>query len=161
MHSVERHHGSGQRLTVNKKLNAAANTGYLPRNGIASIEQTVSGLGKLYNLGPRITAVLAAYAVITEGNPLEGVWSIGGPLPMDELTAPLLGTGQGLSYSHNTYEGDSSIGRGDAYINDGDAHSVSISTRHSPYRFSPVIIDSSWSTSASPGRCRLYQSKSR
>jgi hypothetical protein len=104
VHSVERHHGSGQRLTVAAKLNAASNHGYLPRNGIASIEQTVSGLGKLYNLGPRITAVLAAYAVITEGNPLEGVWSIGGPLPTDELTAPLLGTGQGLSYSHNTYE---------------------------------------------------------
>lgn len=27
------------------------------------------------------------------------------------------------------YEGDSSIGRGDAYLNNGDAHSVSISTR--------------------------------
>jgi hypothetical protein len=104
VHSVDRHHGSGQRLTVTAKLNAASNHGYLPRNGIASIEQTVSGLGKLYNLGARITAVLAAYAVITEGNPLEGVWSIGGPLPTDELTAPLLGTGQGLSYSHNTYE---------------------------------------------------------
>ena len=58
------------------QLNAAANHGYLPRNGIASIEQTVSGLGKLYNLGPRISAVLAAFAVATEGNPVEGVWSI-------------------------------------------------------------------------------------
>jgi hypothetical protein len=54
------------------KLNAAANHGYLPRNGIASIEQTVSGLGALYNLGPRISAVLAAYAVVTEGNVAEG-----------------------------------------------------------------------------------------
>ncbi|EGP92438.1 uncharacterized protein MYCGRDRAFT_24719, partial [Zymoseptoria tritici IPO323] len=103
-------------------LNAAANHGYLPRNGIQNIEQTISGLGALYNLGPRITAVLAAYAVITEGNPVEGVWSIGGPLPQDLLTNPLLGTGQG--FSHNTYEGDCSIGRGDAYLNNGDAHSV-------------------------------------
>ena len=131
-------------------MNAAANHGYLPRNGIASIEQTVSGLGKLYNLGPRITAVLAAYAVITEGNPLEGVWSIGGPLPTDELTAPLLGTGQGLSYSHNTYEGDSSIGRGDAYLNNGDAHSVSISNRHGRYRLLPLVVDLSRSTSTVP-----------
>ncbi|KJX98620.1 hypothetical protein TI39_contig401g00002 [Zymoseptoria brevis] len=114
-------------------LNAAANHGYLPRNGIQNIEQTVSGLGALYNLGPRITAVLAAYAVITEGNPVEGVWSIGGPLPQDLLTNPLLGTGQGLSFSHNSiadllaaYEGDSSIGRGDAYLNNGDAHSLNI-----------------------------------
>ncbi|SMY19362.1 unnamed protein product [Zymoseptoria tritici ST99CH_1A5] len=107
-------------------LNAAANHGYLPRNGIQNIEQTISGLGALYNLGPRITAVLAAYAVITEGNPVEGVWSIGGPLPQDLLTNPLLGTGQGLSFSHNTYEGDCSIGRGDAYLNNGDAHSLNI-----------------------------------
>jgi hypothetical protein len=64
-----------QQLIAFTQLNAAANHGYLPRNGIASIEQTVSGLGKLYNLGPRISAVLAA--------------------PKDELTAPLLGTGQG------------------------------------------------------------------
>ena len=30
----------------------------------------------------------------------------------------------GISYSHNVYEGDSSIGRRDAYINNGDAHSL-------------------------------------
>ncbi|KAF7191667.1 Dothistromin biosynthesis peroxidase dotB [Pseudocercospora fuligena] len=107
-------------------LNAAANHGYLPRNGIASIEQTVSGLGAAYNLGPRISAVLAAYAIAVDGNVVEGVWSIGGPLPTDELTGAILGTGQGLSYSHNNYEGDSSIGRGDAYINNGDAHSLNV-----------------------------------
>lgn len=32
-----------------------------------------------------------------------------------------------LSYSHNNYEGDASIGRGDAYINNGDAHSLDVS----------------------------------
>lgn len=113
-------------LNTDSRRNAAANHGYLPRNGIASVEQTVSGLGALYNLGPRISAVLAVYAIATGGNVLEGVWSIGGPLPRDELTKGLLGTGQGLSYSHNTYEGDSSIGRGDAYINNGDAHSLNV-----------------------------------
>lgn len=102
MHSDQIYDDLRQQLIVFTQLNAAANHGYLPRNGIASIEQTVSGLGKLYNLGPRISAVLAAFAVATEGNPVDGVWSIGGPLPKDELTAPLLGTGQGLSYSHNS-----------------------------------------------------------
>lgn len=38
----------------------------------------------------------------------------------------LLGPGQGLDYSHNNYEGDSSIGRNDAYLNKGDAHSLNI-----------------------------------
>ncbi|WPH01851.1 Hypothetical protein R9X50_00470500 [Acrodontium crateriforme] len=107
-------------------LNAAANHGYLPRNGIASIEQTVAGLGALYNLGPTLTTALAVYAVLITGNPLEGVWSIGGPLPTDPLTSALLGNGQGLSYSHNNYEGDASIGRNDIYLGGGDAHSLNV-----------------------------------
>ncbi|KAF2725839.1 Cloroperoxidase [Polychaeton citri CBS 116435] len=107
-------------------LNAAANHGFLPRNGIASIEQTVSGLGALYNMGAELAAVLAAYAIALDGNVVEGVWSIGGPLPTDDLTGALLGTGQGISYSHNNYEGDGSIGRNDAYLNNGDAHSLNI-----------------------------------
>lgn len=107
-------------------LNAAANHGYLPRSGIATLEQTVSGLGAAYNLGPIVTAALALYAITVDGNPVEGVWSIGGPLPADLLTAGLLGDGQGLSYSHNNYEGDGSIARYDAYTNNGDAHSLSV-----------------------------------
>lgn len=107
-------------------LNAAANHGYLPRSGIVSLEQTVSGLGALYNMSPELAAALAAYAIAIDGNVVEGVWSIGGPLPTDLLTGAILGTGQGLSYSHNNYEGDGSIGRNDAYINHGDAHSLNI-----------------------------------
>ncbi|EME38607.1 hypothetical protein DOTSEDRAFT_141021, partial [Dothistroma septosporum NZE10] len=118
--------GSGDIRGPCPGLNAAANHGYLPRNGIASIEQTVSGLGAAYNLGPVVTAALAAYAINTIGNPVEGVWSIGGPLPTDDLTGDVLTTGRGLSYSHNIYEGDSSIGRGDSYINHGDAHSLNV-----------------------------------
>ncbi|KAH7346800.1 Chloroperoxidase [Rhexocercosporidium sp. MPI-PUGE-AT-0058] len=100
-------------------LNATANHGYLPRNGIATIEQTVSGLQALYNMQPALAIALSAYAVATDGNVLEGVWSIGGPLPKDYLVDGRLGTGQGLSYSHNAYEGDSSIGRNDIYLNNG------------------------------------------
>ncbi|KAL9082067.1 MAG: hypothetical protein Q9159_006754 [Coniocarpon cinnabarinum] len=132
-------------------LNAAANHGYLPRNGIASIEQSeparllciksellklclaVTGLGAAYGLGPRISAVLAAYAIAIDGNVLEQVWSIGGPLP-SEFLGGLIGTGQGLSYSHNNYEGDGSIGRDDAYINHGDAHSLDVAKFEAVYQ---------------------------
>ncbi|KAK6441281.1 hypothetical protein LTR95_002497 [Oleoguttula sp. CCFEE 5521] len=114
-------------------LNAAANHGYLPRNGIASIEQTVAGLGALYNLAPDATAFLAAYAIATDGNLAEGVWSIGGPLPTDPISGGLLGTGQGISYSHNSYEGDASIGRNNAYPNHGDAHSLNITKFEAVY----------------------------
>ncbi|KAI9710835.1 MAG: hypothetical protein M1828_002033 [Chrysothrix sp. TS-e1954] len=107
-------------------LNAAANHGYLPRSGIASIEETISGLGAAYNMSPELAAFLAAYAIALDGNVVQGVWSIGGPLPSDPITGGLLGTGQGLSYSHNNYEGDGSIARNDAYTNNGDAHSLNI-----------------------------------
>ncbi|TVY73471.1 Aromatic peroxygenase [Lachnellula suecica] len=107
-------------------LNAAANHGYLPRNGIATIEQTVSGLQALHNMQPALATALSEYAIATDGNVLEEVWSIGGPLPADYLVEGLLGTGQGFSYSHNAYEGDASIGRNDAYTNAGDAHSLNI-----------------------------------
>jgi hypothetical protein len=49
---------------------------------------------------PALAIALSAYAIATDGNVLEGVWSIGGPLPADYLVEGLLGTGQGLSYSH-------------------------------------------------------------
>ena len=61
-------------------------------------------------MAPELATALSAYAIATDGNLAEGVWSIGGPLPADELVGALLGTGQGLSYSHNAYEGDASIG---------------------------------------------------
>ena len=64
----------------------------------------------MYNLDAGACAALAAYAIAVDGNIAEAVWSIGGPLPTDLLTSPLLGNGQGLSYSHNNYEGDASIG---------------------------------------------------
>nr|POF19897.1 hypothetical protein CFP56_52146 [Quercus suber] len=72
-------------------------------------------------MSPELAAALSAYAIATDGNVVEGVWSIGGPLPKDDLTGALLGTGQGLSYSHNSYEA-----RGDAYTNHGDAHSLNV-----------------------------------
>lgn len=61
-------------------------------------------------MSPELAAALAAYAIALDGNVLEGVWPIGGPLPPDLLSDSLLGTGQGLSYSHNNHEGDASIG---------------------------------------------------
>jgi len=55
-------------------------------------------------MSPELAIALSAYAIATDGNVLEGVWSIGGPLPADYLGSGLIGTGQGLSYSHNAYE---------------------------------------------------------
>lgn len=80
-----------------------------------------------------LAGFLAAFAILTDGDPVEGTWSIGGPLPSDPVTKAVLGQGQGISYSHNVYEGDASIARGDAYINNGDAHSLQIPRFASAY----------------------------
>jgi hypothetical protein len=72
-----------------------------------------------------LAAFLAAYAIAMDGDLLTQTWSIGGPQPADTLGG-LLGTPQGISYSHNKYEGDTSIGRNDAYLNNGDAHSLNV-----------------------------------
>ena len=84
-------------------------------------------------MSPELAAALAAYAIAIDGNIVEGVWSIGGPLPADPIVSGLLGTGQGLSYSHNNYEGDGSIARDDAYTNNGDAHSLNIDKFNAVY----------------------------
>jgi hypothetical protein len=39
---------------------------------------------------------------------------------------PLLSAPQGLSGSHNKYEGDASPTRGDAYINNGDSSTLKL-----------------------------------
>lgn len=104
-------------------LNAAANHGYLPHNGIASLADTVDGLVSAFGFGADNSAILAAYSIAQTGDPLTLRWSIGGPLPR----APLLGgNGKGLTFSHNRFEGDTSFSRHDAYLaeNNGDVFDI-------------------------------------
>jgi hypothetical protein len=95
--------------------------------GVTTIAETVTAMGALYGMSPELAGFLAAYAIIMDGNPLQGTWSIGGPPPSLPIIGGLLGGGQGISFSHNVYEGDASIARPDAYLNHGDAHSLDIS----------------------------------
>jgi hypothetical protein len=80
--------------------------------GVTTIPETIAGMGALYGMSPDLAGVLAAYAVIFDGDPVSGTWSIGGPPTSNPLTTSILGQGQGISYRHNIYEGDSSIARG-------------------------------------------------
>lgn len=99
-------------------LNAAANHGFLPRDGKATIAETVTGLGDAYGMNPDLAAFLAAVAILISGDIPSGQWSIGAGFPS---TIPLLlSDPKGLTGTHNKYEGDSSIVRGDAYLNGGN-----------------------------------------
>lgn len=102
-------------------LNAAANHGYLNRNGVSSIPNTIQGLDEAYGMSLDLAAFLSAFAVIFNGDPVAGTWSIGGPPPANLISGGLLGQADGITYSHNNYEGDVSIGRKDQYMQkDGD-----------------------------------------
>lgn len=79
-------------------LNAAANHGFLPRNGIASIEQTITGLGDAYNMSPDLALALAVISIALSGDPIAGTWSIGGAYTP---TLGLTGTPGGIISIHN------------------------------------------------------------
>ncbi|KAI9651489.1 MAG: hypothetical protein M1831_000806 [Alyxoria varia] len=106
-------------------LNAAANHGFLSRNGITTVPNTVKGLSDAYGFGDQFAAALAVIAIALTGDPTGQTWSIGGSYrPL--LLGNLLANPTGISGSHNTYEADASPGRADAYLNGGDAVSLQI-----------------------------------
>ena len=94
-------------------LNAMANHNYLPHNGVATISQFVTQTNKVFGMGLDLGLFLSTYGAVVDGNGVS--WSIGGPTASVGSISSLLGTPQGISGSHNKYEGDSSPTRGDLY----------------------------------------------
>jgi hypothetical protein len=108
-----------------------ANHGYLPHNGVGTIQDFITGTQEAFGMGkltlftqcfsslannPRgvdLATFLAIYGAIFDGDLTS--YSIGGPLPSLLNLGGLLGAPQGLSGSHNKYEGDVSPTRGDLY----------------------------------------------
>lgn len=69
-------------------------------------------------MSPELAAGLAAIAVLISGDIPTTTWSIGGAFP---ASLPiLLGRPKGIVGTHNKYEGDASIVRGDAHLNGGN-----------------------------------------
>lgn len=65
-------------------------------------------------MGYDLASFLSIYAAVMDGDLTS--WSIGGPPDTSALSAVgLLAAPQGISGSHNKYEGDVSPGRGDLY----------------------------------------------
>lgn len=105
-------------------LNAAANHGFLPRAGILTLPETVQGLQAAVGFNPDFSIPLFFFSVFNSGSIIDEKWSIGGPF--DSTTLGILGKGLGISNSHNKYDGDSSPGRGDAFLHGGDSHSLNV-----------------------------------
>lgn len=69
---------------------------------------------QVFGMGVDLATVLSVYGAVIDGN-LES-WSIGGPSPYVQTPLGLGGIPQGISGSHNKYEGDGSPTRGDLYL---------------------------------------------
>ncbi|KAF1930036.1 uncharacterized protein M421DRAFT_59563 [Didymella exigua CBS 183.55] len=96
-------------------LNAAANHNFIPRNGLVTTAQTIQGLGDAYSMSPDLALLLAVVSTALAGDPVSNRWSIGGRFTP---TIPIF-PANGIAGTHNQYEGDASIVRGDAYLNGG------------------------------------------
>ncbi|CAK1357211.1 Aromatic peroxygenase [Cercospora beticola] len=111
--------GKGDQRGPCPALNALANHNYLPHSGIATIPQFIEATGKGFGMSVDLSTLLAIYAAIIDGSLTK--WSIGGPDSRVQLLPGLLGQPQGLTGSHNKYEGDGSPTRGDLYTY-GNSH---------------------------------------
>ncbi|KAL8909766.1 MAG: hypothetical protein Q9171_004911, partial [Xanthocarpia ochracea] len=102
-------------------LNALANHGYLPHNGVAPAATIIQAVNQVYGMALDLGTFLAAFGTVNNGDPLSLTpgFSIGGPASIGfGGTLSSLGitrTPSGLSGSHNNYEGDTSATRGDLY----------------------------------------------
>lgn len=102
-------------------LNALANHGYLPHNGVADMATIVKATNEAYGMSLDLGGFLAIYGTVFDGNPLSTNpgYSIGGPSKDSQNIlngGGILGTPSGLSGSHNKYESDVSATRGDLYV---------------------------------------------
>ena len=95
-------------------LNLLANYGYLPRNGTVTYGQVLEATARGFNMGPDLAAVLATFAVLTDGDIITETWNLG------EGTGGLGGLNR-----HSTVEADVSPNREDYFNGCGDNHHLS------------------------------------
>ncbi|KAL8685720.1 MAG: hypothetical protein Q9218_007584 [Villophora microphyllina] len=108
-------------------LNTLANHGYINRNGITTVAQTIAASARVFNMGADLAAFLAGGSVVFAGDIPSMMYSIGGA---DARTNSLgvvggsLGTETGLSGHLRFKEGDASGTRCDFYLCNGDNHNL-------------------------------------
>jgi len=90
-------------------LNAAANHGFLSRDGIVTFNELVAAQQNVYNVGYDLAVVLATLGVGLDGDLTTGKLSLGTKQ-------------QGLAI-HGKFEADASLTRNDYYTNNGDNYS--------------------------------------
>lgn len=102
---------AGDQRGICPGLNAMANHGYIPRNGVATIQQFVDGCFDAFGFGKDLGMLLSTYGGVMDGDLTR--FSIGGPTPLVPSLLGLLGTPAGISanQSHNKYDGKNTLQR--------------------------------------------------
>ncbi|EKM77850.1 hypothetical protein AGABI1DRAFT_76879 [Agaricus bisporus var. burnettii JB137-S8] len=99
-------------------LNALASHGYINRNGIANPAEIITAVMEGFNMDHGVAVYTTYAAFIVDGNLITNLLSIGEKTSLTGRSSS--GTTAGGLNTHNTFEGDSSITRMDAYF--GDNH---------------------------------------
>ncbi|KAF2491850.1 Cloroperoxidase [Lophium mytilinum] len=112
-------------------LNALANHGFIPHNGIATIDEIVNASMNVFGLGYDLAHLAAIYGTAMSVSTDLSHMSIGGPAPLGSTPANssviLLVNPGGLDTTHAAFEHDCSATRIDKYIADnGDASTMSL-----------------------------------
>lgn len=102
-------------------LNAAANHGFLSRDGIVTFSELVDAQQNVYNVGYDLALLLAALGLTTtDGDVVTEKLSIGcDATTRTSFNPTLTGSEPGLD-GHNKFEADSSLTRDDYFLGNGD-----------------------------------------
>ncbi|PMD19253.1 Cloroperoxidase [Hyaloscypha hepaticicola] len=102
-------------------LNAAANHGFLARDGITNYTELIDAMQNMYNMGYDLANFLATVSIIVaDGDIVTKKVSIGCDATTRTSINPLLtGSEPGLD-GHNKFEGDASLTRDDYFLGKGD-----------------------------------------
>ncbi|KAF2231593.1 Cloroperoxidase [Viridothelium virens] len=102
-------------------LNAAANHGFLSRDGITNYTEVVDAVQNVYNMGYDLANFLAVFSIyIADGDWTTTKLSIGCDATTRTSVSPTLtGSEPGLD-GHNKFEADTSLTRDDYFLGDGD-----------------------------------------
>lgn len=151
--------GEGDQRGPCPGLNALANHGYIPRDGVVSLLGAVRAMNDVYGISLELATLLAVMGVVWTGNPvsLDPSFSIGGnDTEVQNLLGNLLGllgvyscedvescvadilpgAPRGLDHSHNFIEADSSPTRDDLYVT-GDPVTMNLTKFETLYDMVP------------------------
>merc|ERR1712000_185681 len=102
-------------------LNAAANHGFIARDGITNYTELVDAVQNVYNMGYDLANFLAVFSIfIADGDLVTKKLSIGCDATTRTSFNPVLTGSQPGLVGHNKFEADSSLTRNDFFLGKGD-----------------------------------------